>query len=66
MIVIDVHRTGSEYVVVRTKDRVAPEWISCESRYELVSVLLVLGVADAEVVDLLRLLTCDPDVETTV
>jgi hypothetical protein len=64
MIVIGVHWTGTEYLVVRTtKGRSAPEWISCGSRYELVSVLLVLGVADAEVADVLRVLTWSSDVE---
>jgi hypothetical protein len=45
MIVIDVHRTATEYVVVRTtKGRAAPEWISCGSWEELPAVLLMLGV----------------------
>jgi hypothetical protein len=67
MIVIDVHRTGTEYVVVRTtKGRAAPEWISCGSREELGVVLGVLGVADAEVRHALQLLEWSPDVETKV
>ena len=67
MIVIDVHRTGTEYLVVRTtKGRAAPESISCGSRYELVSVLLVLGVADVEVSNVLRLLECSSEVEVMV
>jgi hypothetical protein len=40
--------------------------LSCESRYHLVSVLLLLGVADAEVTELLQVLECSPDVETSV
>ena len=67
MIVIDIHRTGTEYLVVRTsKGRAKPEWISCGSREELAAVLGVLGVVDAEVADVLRLLESSPDVEVRV
>ena len=67
MPVIDVHRTGTEYVVVRTtKGRSAPEWISCRSPEELRAVLVMLGVAHTEVSDVLRLLRWSPDVETAV
>jgi len=67
MIVIDVHRTGTEYLVVRTtKGRSAPEWISCRSHDELGAVLVMLGVADAGVRNVLQLLEWSSDVETRV
>ena len=67
MIAIDVHQTGSEYLVVRiTEGRSAPEWISCRSREELGAVLVVLGVADAKAMNVLQLLEWSPDVETRV
>ena len=67
MIVIDVHRTGTEYLVVRTsKGRSEPEWISCGSREELAAVLGVLGVVDSEVRNVLQLLEWSSDVETRV
>ena len=65
MVVIDIHRTGTEYLVVRTS-KGKPEWISCGSREELAAVLGVLGVVDAEVADVLRLLESSPDVEVRV
>ena len=48
MIVIDVHRTRTEYldVVRSTKGRSAPERISCESREEPHAMLVVLGASD--------------------
>jgi hypothetical protein len=67
MIAIDVHRTGTEYVVVRTtKGRSAPEWISCRSREELRGVLMVLGVTDAEVRNVLQVLEWSVEVEVRV
>jgi len=67
MIVIDVHRTGTEYLVVRTTEgRSAPEWISCRSQEELCGVLVVLGVADAEVRNVLRVLESSLEVEVRV
>ena len=67
MIAIDVHRTGTEYVVTRTtRGRSAPEWISCRSLEELRAVLVMLGVAEWRVRDIFDQLADFADAEVMV
>jgi len=65
MTVIHIYRVGTEYRMVRRiRDRASPKSISCESLMELTTVLMLLGVAEAGVRDIVEQLTefADADV----